>query len=175
MELTQSHPLAKREAARAVADLRIRQIMAVQILHGLGKKIELQNAEDYEKMLEDYTKFSSNFKFIWEGNDEQISQILVSKISSRYKIETGSCVQGIKLVPVSTDIFCEYSKFGPQCSYLPILEGRSCENELYFTLKGNMIRATGERNENDAMRKLLTTIPNSQFWKTWFEELDKYR
>ncbi|MDR3001223.1 MAG: hypothetical protein LBU89_08165 [Fibromonadaceae bacterium] len=174
-ELAQSHPRAKRKAAREAEDLRMRQIMTMQILQGLGKNVELQSTEAYERMVKDYEEFSSNFKFIWEGDGEQISQILVSKISSRYKIETGTCVQGLKLVPIATDISCEYGKFGPHCSYAPILEGRSCSDELYFVLKGVPVRTTGERSENESKRKLLAQIPNAQFWNNWFEELDKYK
>ena len=173
-ELVQNHPRAKREAARAAESLRMRQIMTVQILQGLGKNAELQNSTSYEKMIKDYEEFSSGFKFIWEGDNEQLSQILVSKISSRYKIETGDCAQGLKLIPTAPDIFCEYSRFGPQCSYLPALEGRSCKDELYFTLKGQMVRGTGERDKDDAMRKLFALIPKAPFWNNWFEELDKY-
>jgi len=173
-ELAQSHPRTKREAAKAAENLRMRQLITVQILQGLGKNAKPQNSAAYEEMIKDYEEFSSGFKFIWEGDNEQLSQILVSKISSRYKIETGACSQGIKLVPVSADIFCEDSKFGPQCSYLPALDGRSCTDELYFTLKGQMVRGTGERDKDDAMRKLLAMIPKALFWNNWFEELDKY-
>ncbi|MCL2101563.1 MAG: hypothetical protein FWH22_07620 [Fibromonadales bacterium] len=176
-EIAQKHPRAKREAARTAEDLRMRQITTVQILQGLGKDIELPSAstEAYEKMLRDYEEFSSNFKFIWEATSEEISQILVSKISSKYKIETGTCVQGLKLVPITTDISCEYGKLGPHCSYSPVLEGRSCENELYFVLKGSTVRTTIERSESEARRKLLIQIPNASFWDNWFEELDKYK
>ena len=173
-ELAQNHPRAKREAVRAAESLRMRQIMTVQILQGLGKNEELQNSASYEKMIKDYEEFFSGFRFIWEGDGEQLSQILISKISSRYKIETGTCAQGLKLIPVSSDIFCEYSRFGPQCSYLPALEGRSCTGELYFTLKGQMVRGTGVRDKDDAMRKLFALIPKAPFWNNWFEELDKY-
>jgi len=173
--LTQEHPLAKKEAARAAENLRMRQIMAVQILQGLGKYEELQGSELYEKMVRDYGEFSSGFKIIWAGGDEQISQILASKISSRYKIETGTCVYGIKLIPISPDVHCENSSYGPQCSFLPAMEGRSCTDELYFTLRGQMVRGTGVKDYNEAMRKLFAIIPNAPFWQKWFEELDRYK
>jgi len=173
--LAQNHPLAKKEAARAAENLRMRQIIAVQILQGLGKYVELQENGLYEKMIKDYGDFSSKFKIIWAGGDEQISQIFAAKISSRYKIETGSCVQGIKLIPVSLDVHCENSFYGPQCSFLPAMEGRSCSDELYFTLRGQIVRGTGKNDYNDAMRKLFAIIPGAAFWQKWFEELDKYK
>jgi len=173
-ELAQSHPQAKRKAAQLAETLRIRQIIAMQILQGLGKEAELQNSASYEEMIRDYQEFSSNFKLIWEGDNEQISQILVSKISSRYKIETGDCIYGLKLIPTSTDVFCESSVFGPQCSYLPALEGRSCKDELYFAFKSQVVRGTGKYDKDDAMRKLFAIIPKAPFWNSWFEELDKY-
>jgi len=174
--LAQDHPRAKKEAVRTAENLRMRQIMAVQVLQGLGKNIELQEYESYDKMIEDYGEYSSKFKIIWQGGDEPISQALMSKISSRYKIETGVCTLGIKLIPISTDVHCETnSSYGPQCSFLPALEGRSCTDELYFTLRSQMVRGTGLNDYNEAMRKLLALIPNAPFWQKWFEELDKYR
>ncbi|MDR2581188.1 MAG: hypothetical protein LBC85_09380 [Fibromonadaceae bacterium] len=173
--LAQEHPLRKKAAAQKMESLRIQQIMAVQVLQGLGKSIELPNNAYYEQMVKNYQEFISNYKFIWEGGDEEVSQVLVSKISSRYKIETGTCIHGLKLVPVSVETFCENSRFGPQCSYLPNLEGRSCNDELYFTLKGQIVRGTGLRDEVDAMRKLLALIPNAPFWNIWFAELDEWR
>jgi hypothetical protein len=175
--LAQTHPLAKKEAAHTAESLKMRQIMISQILLGLERPVILPSDEPYKNMLKDYEKNFSGFKFIWEKSDEQISPILLSKISSRYKIETGSCVQGLKLVPISTETQCEEnSQFGtPRCSYLPVLEGRSCSDELYFTLRGQMVYGTGERDTNDAMRKLFATIPNAPFWNQWFEELDKYK
>lgn len=172
--LAQPHPLIKRQAAKAAENLKIRQIMAVQVLQGLGYNIEIPKNESYEKMLKDYGEFSSNFKLIWEGSGGQISQILLSKISSRYKIETGSCVIGLKLVAISEEISCENSQYGPRCAYLPVLEGRSCGNELYFTLRSPMVYGTGLNSEAEAMRKLLATVPGASFWSKWFEELDNF-
>lgn len=174
--LAQDHPRTKKEAVKAAENLRMRQIMAVQILHGLGKNVELQGNEYYGEMINNYGEFSSKYKIIWLGGDEQISQVLVSKISSRYKIETGTCTYGLKLIPISPEAFCENNKsYGPQCSYLPALEGRSCTDELFFTLRGQMVRGTGTNDYNEAMRKLLALIPNAPFWQKWFEELDKYK
>jgi len=175
-ELAQDHPRAKKEAVKTAENLRMRQIMAVQVLQGLGKYMDLQESESYEKMIVDYGDYSSKFKIIWQGSDEQISQVLMSKISSRYKIETGACTLGLKLIPISPEVSCEInSSYGPQCSFLPALEGRSCADELYFTLRGQMVRGTGINDYNDAMRKLLALIPNAPFWQKWFEELDKYK
>jgi len=174
--LAQDHPRTKKEAVKTAENLRMRQIMAVQVLQGLGKNMELQENESYGEMIKNYGEFSSKYKIIWLGGDEQISQVLVSKISSRYKIETGACTHGLKLIPISPEAFCENnSSYGPQCSYLPALEGRSCADELYFTLRGQMVRGTGINDYNDAMRKLLALIPNAPFWQKWFEELDKYK
>jgi hypothetical protein len=174
--LVQDHPRTKREAAKAAENLRMRQIMAVQVLQGLGKYVELQENESYEKMIMNYGEFASKFKIIWLGGNEQTSQALASKISSRYKIETGTCTYGLKLVPVSSEVHCENNNsYGPQCSFLPALEGRSCTDELYFTLRGQMVRGTGINDYNEAMRKLLAIIPNAPFWQKWFEELDKYK
>ena len=173
-EIAQQHPLKKIEAARTADNLRTRQIITVQILQGLGKDAALQSTDSYEKMVADYKEFSSGYKLIWAGEDEEISHILLSKISSRYRIETGTCAQGIKLIPISTDIECGDSQYGPQCHYLPALEGRSCEGELYFTLRGQRVQGTGERDANDAKRKLLALIPKAPFWNNWLEELDKY-
>lgn len=174
--LAQDHPRTKKEAVKAAENLRMRQIMAAQILQGLGKNAELQENESYGEMIKNYGEFSSKFKIIWQGSDEQISQVLVSKISSRYKIETGACTHGLKLVPVLPEAHCENnSSYGPQCSFLPALEGRSCTDELYFTLRGQMVRGTGINDYNEAMRKLLALIPNAPFWQKWFEELDKYK
>ncbi len=174
--LAQDHPRTKKEAVKSAENLRMRQIMAVQVLQGLGKNMELQENESYGEMIKNYGEFSSKYKIIWLGGDEQISQVLVSKISSRYKIETGACTHGLKLIPISPEAFCENnSSYGPQCSYLPALEGRSCADELYFTLRGQMVRGTGINDYNDAMRKLLALIPNAPFWQKWFEELDKYK
>jgi Predicted metal-dependent RNase, consists of a metallo-beta-lactamase domain and an RNA-binding KH domain len=174
--LAQEHPRTKKEIAKVAENLRMRQIMAVQVLQGLGKHEELQENESYEKMIRNYGEFSSKFKIIWSGGDEQISQALASKISSRYKIETGTCTYGLKLIPVSPEAFCENnSSYGPQCSFLPALEGRSCTDELYFTLRGQMVRGTGINDYNEAMRKLLAIIPNAPFWQKWFEELDRYK
>ena len=173
--LSQNHPLAKKEAVRAAENLRMRQIMTAQILQGLGKYVELPENELYEKMIGNFRDFSSGFKIIWVAGDEQISQILASRISSRYKIETGSCVHGIKLIPVSLDVQCENNKlYGPRCSFLPVMEGRSCTDELYFTMRGQMVYGTGLNGYDDAMRKLHAVIPNAPFWQKWFEELDKY-
>jgi hypothetical protein len=175
-ELAQEHPRTKKEAAKAAENLRMRQIMAAQVLQGLGKNVELHENESYKKMIEDYGEFSSKFKIIWLGGNEQISQVLASKISSRYKIETGTCTYGLKLVPVSPEAYCENnSSYGPQCSFLPALEGRSCTDELYFTLRGQMVRGTGINDYSEAMRKLLAIIPSAPFWQKWFEELDKYK
>jgi Rps23 Pro-64 3,4-dihydroxylase Tpa1-like proline 4-hydroxylase len=175
-ELAQEHPRTKKEAIKAAENLRMRQIMAAQILQGLGKNIELQENESYGEMIKNYGEFSSKFKIIWSGGNEQISQALASKISSRYKIETGICTYGLKLIPVSPEAYCENnSSYGPQCSFLPALEGRSCTDELYFTLRGQMVRGTGINDYNEAMRKLLAIIPNAPFWQKWFEELDKYK
>jgi len=174
--LAQEHPRTKKESVKVAENLRMRQIMAVQVLQGLGKQEELRENESYEEMIRSYGEFSSKFKIIWCGGDEQISQALASKISSRYKIETGICTYGLKLIPVSTEVFCENnSSYGPQCSFLPSLEGRSCTDELYFTLRGQMVRGTGINDYNEAMRKLLAIIPNAPFWQKWFEELDKYK
>jgi hypothetical protein len=174
--LAQDHPRTKKEAVKSAENLRMRQIMAVQVLQGLGKNMELQENESYGEMIKNYGEFSSKYKIIWLGGDEQISQVLVSKISSKYKIETGACTHGLKLIPISPEAFCENnSSYGPQCSYLPALEGRSCADELYFTLRGQMVRGTGINDYNDAMRKLLALIPNAPFWQKWFEELDKYK
>jgi len=173
-ELSQQHPLKKIDAARTAESLRMRQIITVQILQGLGKETELQSTASYEKMVADYKEFSSKYKLIWGGENEEIPQILLSKISSRYKIETGSCANGLKLIPISVDIECGNSQYGPQCYYVPALEGRSCEEELYFTLRGQRVQGTGERDENDAKRKLLVLISKAPFWDNWFEELDKY-
>jgi len=174
--LAQEHPRTKKEAVKAAENLRMRQIMAVQVLQGLGKYVELQENESYEKMIGNYGEFSSKFKIIWSGGNEQISQALASKISSRYKIETGTCTHGLKLIPISPEAYCENnSSYGPQCSFLPALEGRSCTDELYFTLRGQMVRGTGINDYNEAMRKLLAIIPNAPFWQKWFEELDKYK
>jgi len=173
--LAQEHPRTKKEAIKAAESLRVRQIIAMQVLQGLGKYVELQENESYGKMIESYGEYSSQFKIIWLGGDEQISQALVSKISSRYKIETGTCTYGLKLIPVSPEAHCENSSYGPQCYFLPALEGRSCTDELYFTLKGQMVRGTGIKDYNEAMRKLLAIIPNAPFWQKWFEELDKYK
>jgi len=174
--LAQDHPRTKKEAVKAAENLRMRQIMAMQILQGLGKNVELQENEYYGEMIKSYGEFSSKYKIIWLGGDEQISQMLVSKISSRYKIETGTCTHGLKLIPISPEASCENNNsYGPQCSYLPALEGRSCADELYFTLRGQMVRGTGINDYNDAMRKLLALIPNAPFWQKWFEELDKYK
>ncbi|MCL2260901.1 MAG: hypothetical protein FWC15_06045, partial [Fibromonadales bacterium] len=95
-EIAQQHPLKKIEAARTADNLRTRQIITVQILQGLGKDAALQSTDSYEKMVADYKEFSSGYKLIWAGEDEEISHILLSKISSRYRIETGTCAQGIK-------------------------------------------------------------------------------
>jgi hypothetical protein len=174
--LVQEHPRAKKEAAKAAENLRMRQIMAVQVLQGLGKYVKLQENESYEGMIRNYGEYSSKFKIIWSGGNEQISQVLASKISSKYKIETGTCTHGIKLIPISPEAYCENnSSYGPQCSFLPTLEGRSCTDELYFTLRGQMVRGTGINDYNEAMRKLLAIIPNAPFWQKWFEELDKYK
>jgi hypothetical protein len=174
--LAQEHPRTKKEAVKLTENLRMRQIMAVQVLQGLGKQEDLRENESYEEMVRNYGEFSSKFKIIWCGGDEQISQALASKISSRYKIETGTCTYGLKLIPVSPEAFCENnSSYGPQCSFLPALEGRSCTDELYFTLRGQMVRGTGINDYNEAMRKLLAIIPNAPFWQKWFEELDKYK
>jgi len=174
--LAQEHPRTKKEAVITAENLRMRQIMAVQILQGLGKNVELQENESYKEMVENYGEFSSQFKFIWLGENEQIPQVLMSKISSRYKIETGTCIYGLKLIPISPEAHCEKnSSYGPQCSYLPALEGRSCTDELYFTLRGQMVRGTGIKDYNEAMHKLLALIPNAPFWQKWFEELDKYK
>ncbi|MCL1967589.1 MAG: LPP20 family lipoprotein [Fibromonadales bacterium] len=174
--LAQDHPRTKKEAVKAAENLRMRQIMAVQVLQGLGKNVKLQENESYGEMINNYGEFSSKFKFIWLGENEQISQVLMSKISSRYKIETGTCTHGLKLIPISLEVHCENnSSYGPQCSYLPAMEGRSCTDELYFTLRGQMVRGTGINDYNDAMRKLLALIPNAPFWQKWFEELDKYK
>jgi len=174
--LAQDHPRTKKEAVKIAENLKMRQMMAVQVLQGLGKNVELQENESYKEMIDNYGEFSSKYKIIWLGGDEQISQILASRISSRYKIETGTCTHGLKLIPISPEAFCEKSSsYGPQCSYLPALEGRSCADELYFTLRGQMVRGTGINDYNDAMRKLLAIIPNAPFWQKWFEELDKYK
>ncbi|MCL2282501.1 MAG: hypothetical protein FWC26_04205 [Fibromonadales bacterium] len=173
-ELAQSHPRGKIEAARAAESLRMRQIMAVHVLQGLGENAELPNNASYDKMVKDYGAFSSKFKLIWKGGGEEVSQILLSKISSRYKVETGTCVQGLKLIPISSEIECASSQYGPQCFYSPALEGRSCEDDLYFTVKGQRVQGTGEKDENDAKRKLFAQIPKAPFWNNWFEELDKY-
>ncbi|MCL2207269.1 MAG: hypothetical protein FWB90_04140 [Fibromonadales bacterium] len=173
-ELAQSHPRVKKEAAQTAENLKMRQIIAAQILQGLGKHIELPSSSVYDEMIKDYKEYFSEFKFIWGGEDEEISQILLSKISSRYKIGTGSCVKGLKLIPIFVDIECGNSQYGPQCHYIPALEGRSCEEELYFTLRGQRVQGTGERDENDAKRKLLALISKAPFWDNWFEELDKY-
>jgi len=174
--LAQDHPRTKKEAVKAVENLKMRQIMAVHILQGLGKNVELQENESYGEMIKNYGEFSSKYKIIWLGENEQISQVLMSKISSRYKIETGTCTYGLKLIPISPEASCENnSSYGPQCSYLPALEGRSCADELYFTLRGQMVRGTGIKDYNEAMRKLLALIPNAPFWQKWFEELDKYK
>jgi len=174
--LAQTHPLAKKEAALTAANLKMRQIITSQILRGLGRPAELPNDEPYKAMIKNYENNFSAFKFIWEDDGNPVSQVLLANISSRYKIETGTCVQGLKLIPVLVrEIQCEQSQFGPQCSYWPALEGRSCDNELYFTLRGQMVRATGERNENDAMRKLYAIIPAAPFWNEWLAELDKYK
>lgn len=172
--LVQEHPLRKKEAAKLAEDLKIRQAMIVQILHGLGLLPRIPK-NNYDDMIAKNKDFFAGFKIIWHGTDEEISQILAAKISSRYRIETGDCTVGLKLVPGSTEYSCEVSRFGPQCSYLPILEGRSCADELYFVLRGPMIRGTGLKDETDARRKLFATIPLAQFWNNWFEELDKYR
>jgi hypothetical protein len=173
--LAQTHPRTKKEAAKAAENLKMRQVIAVQVLQGLEKYVEQQENEPYEEMLKNYGEFSSEFKIIWLGENEQIFQTLAAKISSRYKIETGACVYGLKLIPISTDIYCENNgSYGHQCSFLPALEGRSCTDELYFTLKGQMVRGTGKKDYNEAMRKLLALIPNAPFWHKWFEEMDKY-
>jgi len=174
--LAQDHPRTKKESIKAAENLRMRQIITMQVLQGLGKYVEFQENEFYEKMIKDYGEFSSQFKIIWSGGNEQISQALVSKISSRYKIETGNCTYGLKLIPISPEAYCENNRsYGPQCSFLPTLEGRSCTDELYFTLRGQMVRGTGINDYNEAMRKLLALIPNAPFWQKWFEELDKYK
>jgi hypothetical protein len=54
------------------------------------------------------------------------------------------------------------------------MEGRSCTDELYFTMRGQMVYGTGLNGYDDAMRKLHAVIPNAPFWQKWFEELDKY-
>ena len=174
--ISQNHPLRKIQAWWESQQLYTRLLPINGVLDALGQhenaeKLKLQ--ANYRAMAEHYTAFKSNFNMYWEGADDKFSQAIFSQLSSRYKISTGVCKQGVRLVLTKPEVQCNYGSFGYMCSWQPSLKGVASDGELYFTIDGELLRGIG-KNEREAQGHLTEVIAKSSLWGQWYAELDQW-
>lgn len=178
VELAQNHPLRKRDAWRAAQEAYVRLLPVARVPESLGAQdpatTEAREAT-YRRLVEDYEAFRANYAFYWEPGRSEADPVVFGRLSARFKIETGTCAQGLRLSLESREPECAEGAFGIQCSYVPVLVGTSCSGETYFNLTAGALRGMGKYDEAEARQRLWAKVQSDAFWNQWFGELDKWR
>jgi hypothetical protein len=178
VELAQNHPQRKQNAWHEAKNIYVQLLALDRVLASLGhpnaKEGERREAE-YEKLLADFESFRSHFGFYWEEAEGEAASVVLGHLSSRYKVETGECSQGVRLRIDARKPKCSEGSFGVQCTFQPVLIGTSCSGEVYFNLRADQIRGIGKYDEAEALQRLWGRLQNDSFWNQWNSELDKWR
>ena len=180
-ELAQDHPLRKNAAWKRAMNLYGRVSAARGILQGLGSW-SASGADSldvaYGRMAEDYNRFRSRYAFFWSVSPDSltadVASAALSRISSRYRMETGECASGLRLTFESAAPVCADGGFGVTCSVNLQLTGSSCSGETYFRLRADNVRGTGRYDAAEARSRLMTQVAEGAFWNDWCAELDKW-
>ena len=177
-ELFQEHPLRKQDAWKTAQSLYIRFLAVRHVVEGLiGSAVAPTDSveAEYRRMVEDYQKFRSSYAFFWNLQAGNGPAVIFAGLSSRYKVETGECLQGLRLTLEAEEPTCGENALGIQCSYQPALRGSSCSGETYFLLQTPAVRGIGRYDEQEARQRMWDKLKVAPFWNDWFAELDKWR
>ncbi|GHV17065.1 hypothetical protein AGMMS49938_17620 [Fibrobacterales bacterium] len=177
-ELSQNHPLKKKNAFIKSNELYANFLVTSQIIQTLGAGGDNQaNIEyKYRSMQDDFKNFRSKYEFILQIDGTQIGNIITQKLSSRYKLSrTGECESGlgVQIKQKKSKIECSPSSFGETCYYELVLLGGSCDNVNEWFVLREVIKAN-DSNAEFAKKRLLRKLENDSFWNAWFFELDKW-
>lgn len=181
-ELSQNHPLRKNSAWKRAVNLYGRVSASRGILQSLGAA-SAANADSldvaYNRMIEDYNKFRSAYAFFWNASVDSAAADVVSaalvKISSKYKVESGTCLAGLQLNFEASAPVCSDGGFGIACTSTLQLTGSSCSGEVYFRLRADNVRGTGRYDAAEARGRLISQVTDGAFWNAWSAELDKWK
>jgi hypothetical protein len=178
-EQVKEHPLQKENARKTAEALYIRYLAVRHSIQSLSENTDTRDSLDaaYEKMVADYDRFRSRYAFFWAipEKDNPEKSIIFARLSSRYKMESGECTEGLRLYMEAGNPACKGTSLGIECAYAPALRGQSCKGENYFLLQAPVIRGIGRYDEKEALQKLFEKMKADSFWNTWFVELDKWR
>jgi len=174
--ITQNHPLRKMQSFNDAQSLFSRLLPVSGVLEGLGVLSDSDKQRrdaDYRRMIEDFTAFKSRFALHWDDAKGPVASAIFAQLSTRYKLETGECVQGLRL-SLETEPDCRSGAFGPTCTWQPSLQGRSCSGEVYFNLQATELRGIGKYEQEEALKRLATAVKSASFWNEWYVELDQW-
>jgi hypothetical protein len=175
--LSTPHPLDKfanyEKATKAYSEYR----GSFQILESLGLKEETLELEaSYNKAIEEYTHFKSNYRVYIDGayNTEE-GKIIFEQISSDIKIQSlqESCEVGIILELEMSAPICKEGSLGISCTESFTLQGVSCQGEAFFTLNGTA-KGVGRKGEDEAKANLLKNLSNNEFVSEWKKEINRW-